>query len=134
MTTHDSPEQKANFESLTTEELDNDDYHETVITGTISGTAGLDLSAANFFRHTLSGNVTFEFNNPEADPAGNSFTLIVAQDSAGGHTITWPSSVEWDSGTAPSLSSNAGDKHMVSFLSPDGGSTWIGLVSAEAIA
>lgn len=120
--------------AVTTESVSNDDYHETVVTGNVSGTTGLDLSAANFFKHTLTGNATFEFNNPESDPAGNSFTLIVVQDGTGGHSITWPSSVEWDSGSAPSLSTSANDKHMLSFVSSDGGTTWIGLLSAEAIA
>lgn len=119
---------------VTTGRIDGSDYNETVISGLVSGTTGLDCSSANFFRHTLAGDTTFQFENPESDPAGNSFTIIVIQDSTGGHSVSWPSSVEWDSGTSPSLSTNAGDKHMLSFLSSDGGQTWIGLVSAEAIA
>jgi len=124
----------ADGEPLSVGRVDNDDYHERVVTGNVSGTTALDLSAANFFKQTLTGNTTFEFHNPTADPAGNSLTLIVQQDSSGGHSITWPSSVQWDNGSAPSLSTNANDKHMLSFVSPDGGATWIGLLSAEAIA
>lgn len=116
------------------DQIANNDYNETVVSGSVSGTVGLDLSTANFFRHTLTGGTTFEFNNPEGDPAGNSLTLIVQQDGTGGHSITWPSSVEWDGGSAPSLSTSANDKHMLGFVSPDGGSTWIGVVSAEGIA
>lgn len=120
--------------SVETSSVNNDDYHETVVSGSVTGTTGLDLSAANFFDHTLTGNTTFEFNNPQTTPPGNSFTLIVQQDSTGGHSITWPTSVEWDRGSAPSLSTNANDKHMLGFISPDGGTTWIGVVSAEKIA
>lgn len=114
--------------------INNGDYHETVVTGTVSGTTSLDLSAANVFRHTLTGNTTFEFNNPSSSPAGNSFTLIVQQDGTGGHSVSWPSSVQWDSGSAPSLSTSANDKHVLGFISPDGGSTWIGVLSATGVA
>lgn len=120
--------------SLQAGQIDNDDYHETVITGNVSGTTGLDLTTSNLFRHTLTSNVTFSFDNPNADPPGNSFTLIIQQDSTGGHSITWPSSVEWDNGTAPSLTTAANDKHVLGFLSSDGGATWVGVVSAMGVA
>lgn len=120
--------------SINAGSVSNDDYHETVVSGSVTGTTGLDLSAANFFSHTLTGNTTFTFDNAESTPAGNSFTLIVQQDATGGHSITWPTSVEWDSGSAPSLSTAANDKHMIGFISPDGGTTWIGVVSATGIA
>lgn len=107
---------------------------ESVTTGTVSGTVSLDLSASTVFRHTLGGDTTFQFTNPGTDPAGNSFTLVVEQDGTGGHAITWPSSVEWPAGAAPSLSTGAGDKHMLAFVSPDGGTTWLGVPSGEGFA
>jgi len=109
-------------------------YHEKVQAESVSGTVGLDLSTQSVYRLTLTGNVTFEFNNPSSDPQGNSFTLIVQQDGTGGHSINWPASTEWGGGTAPSLSTNANDKHLLSFISPDGGATWIGVPSAEGIS
>jgi hypothetical protein len=108
-------------------------YHEDVRTESVSGTVGLDLSTVSFYRLTLTGDTTFEFTSASSDPAGNSF-VVVEQDGTGGHSISWPAAVEWGGGSAPGLSTAANDKHMVSFVTPDGGSTWIGVPSAEGIA
>jgi hypothetical protein len=124
----------SNAATVSASRVDNDDYHETVVSESVSGTAGLDLSAANVFEHTLTGDTNFEFNNPSSSPAGNSFTIVVQQDGTGGHSLSWPSSVQWDSGSVPSLDTSANAKHMLGFVSPDGGSTWIGVLSASEIA
>lgn len=115
--------------------INNDDYHESVSTdATVSGATDIDVSSANVFEHTLTGDTTYSFTNPSSDPEGNSFTLIVSQDGTGGHDVTWPGSVEWDNGTEPATSTSANEKHMYGFISPDGGTTWIGVLSAESIA
>ena len=119
---------------ITPDAIDNKDYSESVQSISSSGGTSLDLLKANFFDVTLTGDVTFSFDNPTSDPTGNSFTLIVQQDATGGHNITWPSSVEWHNGTSPGLSTGSRDKHLVAFVTPDGGNTWIGIVSAEEIA
>jgi len=111
----------------------NDDYHEKAVTQ--SGSTGdLDLSASNLIKQTVTGNITFSFNNVSSSPAGNSFLLIVEQDTTGGHTLSWPSAVEWAGGSAPGVSTNADDTHVFSFVSPDGGSTWYGFLAGEAMA
>lgn len=121
--------------TLTTPSIDNTDYNETVNSlGNISGTVSIDLTSGNLVECTLTGNTTFNFNNPSSNPSGNSFTLILQQDGTGGHSLTWPSSVQWDSGSAPGFSTNANDKHMVSFVSPDSGTTWIGITGPTQIA
>lgn len=109
-------------------------YVEAVVTGDITGATGLDLTAANFFRHTLTGDVTFSFNNPVTAPAGNSFTIITVQDGTGGRGITWPSSVEWDGGAAPTVTGTANAKDWWGFVSPDGGTTWLGVQSAANLS
>jgi len=119
--------------TVNTDEVSNDDYHESVVTQSGS-TGNLDLSAANVFEQTVTGNITFSFNNPSSTPPGNSFLLIVIQDGTGGHSLSWPSSVQWGGGSAPGLSTSANDKHILSFQSPDGGSTWYGFVAAENVA
>jgi hypothetical protein len=92
------------------------------------------VAAAGLHNLTLEGDVTLSFINAVADPPGNSFSLVIEQDATGGRSISWPSSVEWDGGSSPSLSTAAGDKHLLSFLTTDGGSTWVGLVSAEGLS
>lgn len=94
----------------------------------ISGTVGLDLAEFKIFAHTLDGNVTYTFDNP-ASP-GDSFTIFVIQDGTGGRSVTWPSSVEWDSGSEPSQTTSANAVDWYGFVTPDGGDTWRGVQSA----
>ena len=76
---------------------------------------------------TLTQNCTLTF--PTA-VAGQSFTLILKQGSAGSYTITWPGTVKWASGTAPTLSTTAGKIDVLGFFSPDG-TNWFGFVSGQ---
>ena len=77
--------------------------------GTLSGTTPtIDLHTGTNFTHTLSGNTTYTFSNPETSGSVSAFTLKVVQDSsASGYTITWPGSVDWPSATAPTLTATA---------------------------
>jgi hypothetical protein len=61
---------------------------------------------------TLTGSPTLSFTAP---PGVGNFLLRIVQDVTGGRTITWPSSVKWSNGTAPSLSGGAGAEDIVSF-------------------
>ena len=58
-----------------------------------------------------------------------SFTLITRQDGSGGNAITWPASVDWAGGTAPTLSTAAGTDNVFTFLTVDNGTTWLGFVA-----
>jgi hypothetical protein len=62
----------------------------------------LNWNNGNKQKITLGHNVTFTFTNP-TNGVG-SFTLILQQDSVGSRTVTWPASVKWPGGTAPTLS------------------------------
>lgn len=50
-----------------------------------------------------------------AAPIGNAANLIlkVEQDGSGGHTVTWPGSLQWPNSSIPALSTGAGDVHIV---------------------
>jgi hypothetical protein len=43
------------------------------------------------------------------------FMLRIVQDATGGRTITWPASVRWPGGTAPTINTAAATVHIVSF-------------------
>jgi hypothetical protein len=122
------------FNSLAVNWVENKHYRETVDTATESGTVSLDISSSNVFKRTLDGDTTFEFTGATSSPSGHSFTLMVEQDSTGGRSITWPSSVEWSQGTTPSLPDGADDKSVVSFITLDSGTTWIGMVGPTAVS
>jgi hypothetical protein len=58
------------------------------------------------------GIVTLTFSNPKA---GAVYYLKVIQDS-GGHGITWPGTVVWPNGTAPTMSTGDDDVDLVKFI------------------
>jgi len=63
---------------------------------------------------TLTDTATITFAAPTA--AGTWFTLQLVQDATGSRTVTWPVTVIWEGGAAPTLSTPAGSKDVCSFL------------------
>ena len=119
-----------------TGELVVDSYNETYAAITSSsGTATIDCEAGNVFALTLSENVTtFTWSNPPSSGTAYGFSLKVIQDaSASGYTITWPTSVNWPNGFAPTLSSGASAIDQFVFYTHDGGTTWYGFVAGQAL-
>ena len=55
--------------------------------------------------------------------------LELAQDGTGGRLVTWPGSVVWPGGIAPTLSTAAGAVDILTFFSRDGGTTWYGFLA-----
>jgi hypothetical protein len=70
---------------------------------------------------TLTGNCTFTF--PTAT-AGESFILLLKQDGTGSRTVTWPGTVKWPGGTAPTITSTASKLDKYIFTSD--GTNWYG--------
>lgn len=78
-----------------------------------SGTSKtITWDAGNFHKITMTGNCTFTFTAP-AGPT--TLTLKMTQDGTGSRTATWPASVKWESGTAPTLSTAASAVDLISF-------------------
>lgn len=101
-------------------------YREKLVT--LSGTApAINLNNGNVFTHTLSGNTTYSITNAQSQ--AHSFTLIITQTSTV-RTITFPSSVKWQDGEIPDLS-GASKTYILTFLSVDGGTTWLGMFGGE---
>jgi hypothetical protein len=99
------------------------------------GTAVFDLEKANNFTLTHSGNFTASFTNPPDDPGAVGFTLQLSQPTpAAGNTITWPASVAWASGTAPTLSTGDGAVDVFTFFTTDGGVTYYGFTAGQGMA
>jgi hypothetical protein len=91
-----------------------------------------DLQTGRVFSWTTTEAATVTISNADATGIAQSFKLYLFQDS-NGRTITWPGSVKWSNGIAPTLN-NASKKYVLGFESVDGGTTWIGTLSAEAYA
>src|SRR3990167_7357312 len=111
------------------------DYGETLVGGASGTNTGssyeVDLSLGNVFNLVLNANCTFTFSNPHASGTHSSFTVLLKQDSAGSRTVTWPSSVKWQSGTAPTLSTASHAADVLGFTTNDGGTKWLGFVVAQ---
>ena len=98
-----------------------------------AGSLTVDCTAGNIFSLALSENVTSTtFSNPPATGTAFAFSLFVTQD-ATARTIAWPASVAWPSATAPTLSATSGDVDIFTFTTFDGGTTWYGVVSGQAL-
>jgi hypothetical protein len=106
-------------------------YRETRVAGSASGTTILDLSSANIFDMTQAVNITtLTFANAPASGSAYSFTLIRRKDAtATARTIAWPASVKWPGAVAPILTQTTGAVDVFSFLTVDGGTTWLGFIS-----
>ena len=65
-----------------------------------SATTTIDLSSGNVIYMTQSANTTISFSNPEN---GNVYLIRTKDDNSTARTITWPASINWDGGSAPTL-------------------------------
>ena len=103
-------------------------YNETYAAVTSSSNSTtIDCEAGNVFSHTLTENTTFTFSNPPATGTAYGFSLKIVQDaSASGYTVTWPTSIDWPGGSAPSLTVLASAVDQFVFYTHDGGTTWYG--------
>ena len=97
-------------------------------------TATVDCDDANTFDLTLDASVDVEFVNAPASGTSFALSLTVKQDATGNHAITWPSSVVWAGGEAPTLTADANAEDVFVFMTSDGGTTWYGFTSGQAFA
>lgn len=108
------------------------DYSETVSSPTISsGTLTLNLETSNIFTVSLNAAITtITITNVPASGSGASFTLIFTADGTA-RAVTWPSSIKWAGGTAPTLTSTSGKVDSFAFFTSDGGTTWQGYIGGQ---
>jgi hypothetical protein len=99
------------------------------IEGSAIGNAGatrtFDLSVANFFSVTIDQATTFTFSNPPASGDFGAFVMEITNGAA--FVITFPASVDWVGGTAPTLTASGVDQLV--FTTRDGGTTYFGFVA-----
>lgn len=86
------------------------------------------LSTGNYFAETLAANTTYTFSN-----AGDVQAFQLEVTGASTYTITWPASVEWTAGVAPS-SPASGETDVYTFVTTDGGTSYIGLQTADNLS
>lgn len=84
------------------------------ITDTVSaGAATIDWDAGNEHYLSLTANTTLTFSNPNG---GGRYVLLLQQDATGSRTVTWPATVLWSGGTAPTLTTTANKTDLFTFM------------------
>jgi len=105
-----------------------------VINNTATGSVTLSLASGNIFSLRLTGNITGLTITDAMSGRGCSFSLYITQDTIGGRTISWPSSVKWPGGSIPTLSTAPGAVDILVFESINGGATWFGALAGKGYA
>jgi len=102
-------------------------YTEELVAANTGTAYTINLTGGSIQYLTLTGNCTYTFPTPVA---GKSFTLIQKQDGTGSRVVTWPVSVKWPAGTAPTVTPTASRADKFIFTAIDG-SSWLGSVAGQ---
>ena len=94
--------------------------------GSVGTLATVDMSTANFFSATLGSACTFAFTNPCTSGDLGGFVLELTN--GGSATVTFPASVDFPGGVAPTLTSSG--KDLLVFVTRDAGTTYHGMASS----
>jgi hypothetical protein len=101
-------------------------YTESVNTSTVTtGTKVLNLTDDTVFNLTLNSGTQIQFTNAPAGKAV-SVTLVCKQDGTGNRQLTYANNVVFTDGNVPTMSSTGGNYDVLTFLTVDGGGTYIG--------
>lgn len=92
--------------------------YKVVALGNSTGTRSIDLSAAQEFTTTITGNVTFSFTN--APGANESQVVFIRMTNAGSRTINWPANTKLPKGVAPTFTAAGVDLIGVKYDSTTG--------------
>jgi hypothetical protein len=104
-------------------------FTDTIVSTTASsGTTSLIWNAGAIINVTMNANTNFDVNSLATATAGQTLTLIVLQGASAPFTATW-STVDWPSGTAPTLSTVAGKKDIITLFYD--GTTFFGFVGGQ---
>jgi hypothetical protein len=99
------------------------------VEGVAIGNAGaartFDLNDGNFFSVTIDQASTFTFSDPPGSGDFGCFVMEVTNGAA--FAITFPASVDWPGGVAPTLTASGVDQLV--FTTRDAGTTWFGFVA-----
>lgn len=108
------------------------DYSEYVNAhGTVTSTTDIDCNDGNIHTITLGASITFTISNAASGDYSTGLTLVLTQDGTGSRTVTWPASVAWQGGAAPTLSSAASAVDVITLFTVDNGTTWYAFLAGS---
>lgn len=107
-------------------------YSEKTTSVSSAATTTLDCSLGNTHVVTLTQNTTLAFSNVDTTAStASSISVILIQDATGGRTVTWPPGTKWPDGVAPVLETAANAINVVTFMTYNGGTTWLGFLAGR---
>lgn len=95
----------------------------------VAGSHTVSLSDGNVHDLTLTDDVPLSLGGATNGRACT-VTLLLRQDATGGREASWPGTIEWVGGSAPVLQADPEAVDVVTLLSVDGGTTWLGFHAA----
>lgn len=107
-------------------------YDEKSVTQSASASTAIDCATANNFILNMAASITsLSFSNIPATGRVYNLSLYVVQDATGSRTITWPAAVRWSGGTAPALTTTANKTDVITLVTYNGGTTWLGFAAGQ---
>jgi hypothetical protein len=100
--------------------------------GARSGNVTVNVAQSNYFSVNTTNSCTWAFTGAPDSSKVLGFILEITAGGGNGvnvFTQTWPSSVRWPSGVAPTLSYGASNTDILVFITDDGGTNWRGVAS-----
>lgn len=94
--------------------------------GSISGSNNVDLSRCNYVKFTIGGATTLSFTNPPSNSLAVSYIFEITN--GGSAAVTWPGSISWVAGSAPTLKSSG--VNLVGLITTDNGTSYLGVLVA----
>jgi hypothetical protein len=96
-----------------------------------AGVLALNCASGNVFAVSLNASITsITFSNIPTTGNAFGFTLAFTADGTA-RTISWPASVKWPSGTAPTMTSTSSKVDIFVLITWDGGTNWYAFISGQ---
>lgn len=95
--------------------------------GVVETTGIINLTQGNIFVDTPTANRTYSITNAKNGVA-HSFTLQINMNTV--RTLIFPASIKWQGGKIPDLT-KSNKTYLLSFMTADGGTTWLGMFGGE---
>lgn len=105
-------------------------YEKVQALGTLTANKTISCSDGNIATCTIGAALTFTINANTLSGSCRTLTMFITN--GGAYTITWPTSVKWASGTAPTFTASGVD--IVTLMTVDGGTIWYGTANGVAFA
>jgi len=92
-----------------------------------SSNATINVAQSTYFSANTQNSVTWQFTGAPATNKATGFILELT--ASGSYTQTWPASVKWPGGTAPTLTSGNTSVDVLVFITDNAGTTWRGALA-----